>query len=43
MDAASNNSVENIRQIRQEVVYATGINIFGINVKVKGIDIVKKD
>ena len=24
MDAASNNSVENIRQIRQEVIYATG-------------------
>lgn len=29
--------------ITKEVVYATGINIFGINVKVKGIDIVKKD
>ncbi len=28
--------------VTQELVYATGINIFGINVRVKGIDIAKK-
>ena len=33
MDAASNNSVENIRQIRQEVVYAT----IDVKYRVRGI------